>query len=214
MMKYLRASKQAERQRAFTLIETVVSVTILAIAVVGPMTLASRSIRASTEVRLKLTATYLAQEGVEVIRNIRDNNSADDPVENGDRADWLNLNGANTLLTNCLVDSLNLGCVPDITSTASSDAWNSTNIARAAGSLDRRRVYRHPTTGIFRQRGNGPLSGYVDTGFSRYISVSLVSPTQVHVVSTVTYNSKGSTRTVIAEDDIYNWFPDLDPPPP
>lgn len=58
--------------KAFTLIETLIAITIITIAIVGPMTAASRAIVAAQSARDQLTASYLAQEGVEYVRAIRD----------------------------------------------------------------------------------------------------------------------------------------------
>ena len=59
--------------KGFTLIETMVAVTILTLAVAGPMMTANRAIVASQIARSELTASYLAQEGIEYIRAMRDN---------------------------------------------------------------------------------------------------------------------------------------------
>lgn len=56
----------------FTLIETLVAVTIIAFAVTGPLFTASRALVAAEIARDQLTASYLAQEGVEYVRAMRD----------------------------------------------------------------------------------------------------------------------------------------------
>jgi Tfp pilus assembly protein PilV len=56
----------------FTLVEALVAVTILTLAVVGPMFTANRAIVAAQISRDQLTASYLAQEGIEFIRAVRD----------------------------------------------------------------------------------------------------------------------------------------------
>lgn len=58
--------------KAFTLIETLIAVTLLSIAIVGPLVTASRALLAAYIARDQLTASYLAQEGVEYIRIMRD----------------------------------------------------------------------------------------------------------------------------------------------
>ena len=60
--------------RAFTLIETLVAVAILSIAVVAPMALVTQSLTTSFYSRDQVTAFFLAQEGIESVRNIRDHN--------------------------------------------------------------------------------------------------------------------------------------------
>ncbi len=57
----------------FTLIETFVAITVLVIAVLGPMTLLSKALQNSRYIKDEIVATYLAQEGVELMINNRNN---------------------------------------------------------------------------------------------------------------------------------------------
>ncbi len=59
--------------RAFTLIETMIAVAILTLAVSGPLYTANRAIVSAQTARDQLTASYLAQEGIEYVRQMRDN---------------------------------------------------------------------------------------------------------------------------------------------
>ncbi len=56
----------------FTLIETLVAVMLLSVAVVAPMSLASKSLGSAYYARDQITAFYLAQEAIEALRSIRD----------------------------------------------------------------------------------------------------------------------------------------------
>ncbi len=58
----------------FTIIESLVAVMILVMSVTGPLALAARGLSFSTYAREEITAFYLASEGMETIRNIRDSN--------------------------------------------------------------------------------------------------------------------------------------------
>jgi Tfp pilus assembly protein PilV len=60
--------------KAFTLVETMVATSILVIAVAGPMTLASRSLASGFYARDQVTAFHMAQEALEVVRAVRDQN--------------------------------------------------------------------------------------------------------------------------------------------
>lgn len=59
--------------KGFTLIETLVAVTVLMLAIAGPLTTASRALVAAQVAHDQITTSYLAQEGVEYVRAIRDN---------------------------------------------------------------------------------------------------------------------------------------------
>ena len=58
----------------FTLIEAFVAIAILMFTIVGPLTLAQRSLSAAYYAKDQVTAYYLAEEAVEYIRNLRDEN--------------------------------------------------------------------------------------------------------------------------------------------
>ncbi len=62
------------KNKGFTIIETLVAISILVIAVTGPLSLASRGLAYSQYAKDEVTAFYLANEALDVIRNIRDTN--------------------------------------------------------------------------------------------------------------------------------------------
>lgn len=64
----------------FTIIELMIAVFILLVGILAAFALVSNSIAYSSTYKLQLTAAYLAQEGIEIVRNIRDTNWID-PAE-------------------------------------------------------------------------------------------------------------------------------------
>lgn len=60
------------RAQGFTLVETLVAISVLTVAIVAPMTLASQSLTAAYYARDQVTAFNLAQEGLEAVRALRD----------------------------------------------------------------------------------------------------------------------------------------------
>jgi type II secretory pathway pseudopilin PulG len=72
---YLDSENNHKFLSGFTMIETLVAVTILLVSIVGPITLAQQSLSSSSFAKDQVTAFYLAQESMEYVRNVRDTNS-------------------------------------------------------------------------------------------------------------------------------------------
>ncbi|MBX2866618.1 type II secretion system GspH family protein [Candidatus Kaiserbacteria bacterium] len=70
--------------RGFSLVETLVAITVLILAVIVPMRVATQSVKTATLSREQFTATYLAQEGIEYMIALRD----DDALDGGDTWSW------------------------------------------------------------------------------------------------------------------------------
>jgi type II secretory pathway pseudopilin PulG len=62
------------KKNSFTILEVILAIFILTVAVGASFTLIQQSLISASLAKSKLTAAYLAQEGIEVIRNARDNN--------------------------------------------------------------------------------------------------------------------------------------------
>lgn len=56
----------------FTLVETLVAISILLIVIIGPMTIAQKGIQNAYFAREQVTAVFLAQEAIEAVRKFRD----------------------------------------------------------------------------------------------------------------------------------------------
>lgn len=76
-----------KNERAFTLIETLVAVSLLSIAIVAPMSLTAQSLSAAYYARDQITAFHLAQEAIESVRHARDHNILENAL--GNQADLL-----------------------------------------------------------------------------------------------------------------------------
>jgi Tfp pilus assembly protein PilV len=216
--------QQCRRKEAgitgFTLLETVVAISLLVTASVGPLMLSSSTIRATRDARNELVATLLAEEGVEMIRNIRDNLSADDNADNitTPRTDWMD----SQYYTPCSSDS---GCIFDIRerAVADSDIWKLNQaVFSPSGSVSPNtfdsaeyvRVWLNPTSGFFIQaKVNSAPAGFVDSGFRRWIEFTNpqndangdVREFDVHVY--VSYQGVGGRKVVHVTDHLMNWFP-------
>lgn len=62
------------RQKGFTILELMVAIFILLVGVVGLLSALQRAVSVTFISSSKLTAAYLAQEGIEIVKNIREAN--------------------------------------------------------------------------------------------------------------------------------------------
>jgi prepilin-type N-terminal cleavage/methylation domain-containing protein len=62
------------KNRGFTLVETLIAISVLALAIVGPLTIAQEGLQAALISKDQITAFYLAQDAIEYIRYARDTN--------------------------------------------------------------------------------------------------------------------------------------------
>lgn len=97
------------RKRGFTLVEAMVAISILSLSITAPLLIAQKGIGSAIYAKDQITAFYLAQEGVEYIRNVRDMNR----IAN---VSWL------TNLTPCIDTGAGERCVVDSSQTNPNNA--------------------------------------------------------------------------------------------
>jgi len=64
--------KKVNKSRGFTLVETLVAIAIFTASILAVMAVLANSISDTNYAKKKITAAYLAQEGIEYVRNMRD----------------------------------------------------------------------------------------------------------------------------------------------
>ncbi len=118
----------------FTLVETLVAITVLLLSIAAPLTIAARSLFSAYYARDQITAYYLAEEAIEYVKNARDTTFLNDvlnssvPVANN--TDWL------LGLHDCIDNGVGfVGCYVD--STKPFDPYHSTDAVQSctAGGL-------------------------------------------------------------------------------
>jgi len=71
---WIKLNKKFKKESGFTLFEVIIAVFILTVGVGGSFVLIQQTLFASLMAQSRLVSAYLAQEGIEIIRNVRDNN--------------------------------------------------------------------------------------------------------------------------------------------
>lgn len=169
-------------QKGFTLVETLVAITIIALALVGPFVAVQQALNASRSARDQLIASSLAQEGIEYVRSIRDGNYLYNIVNPSSPRSWLfGVDGTNNS-TNCIVAD----CIIDATQNT-----RSTTIAPLYISA----------TGIYNQQASGTVSP-----FTRTVRITTVSATEVRVTVTMSWMTKNLPYTTSVSETLNNWL--------
>lgn len=166
-------------QRGFTLIETFIAITILMLALAGPMSLAQKSLKASSMSKDRTTAYFLGQEGIEYLKMLRDTS-----------VDWSTFI---TLITPCLAPST---CQVDpVQSLINSPTYTQGLPAACTGSCPN---LLYNTSGAYYTYVS---SGTRTTQYRRVLSLERSGTDEVKVTSTV-YFPTG--QPIVLKSSIFN----------
>lgn len=188
------------QKRGFTLIETMVAVSILTLAVAGPLYSASRAIVAAVTARDQLIASYLAQEGIEYVRAMRDATFLNAAALNHPEtawADFLNTSGAG--VTGNIGICRSAVCTLDPTLPMGAGGGFALQSCPGSGCGI---LYLAPTR-VYTQTVSGTA-----TPFTRTVQVIDASPggaTDVRVVSTVRWINHGISHSTVVSDHLTPW---------
>jgi type II secretory pathway pseudopilin PulG len=181
--------KTGETRMGFTLIETLVAISILLIAVIEPMSLTVQALQSAYYARDQVTAANLAQEAIEVVRNVRDGNVL------------TNAYGTQVDLLNGIPDKTGLPFRVDAR-TNTMTLCNTTN-----GDPADNVCKPLQTDGIF----FGYQNGWATTNFTRTVTAEFVDPQkdEIHISVTVTWQTgKYQKRTFTLTENLYRWIED------
>jgi len=167
-------------KKGFTIIESLVAISILVAAVLGTMTAVQSGLSSYLFSKDQVIAFYLAQEGFEQIRNIRDENRLNNRP-------WL------TGITQNSSDPCYFGQACYVSPVESSTPTR----CSAPGSCPK---VRQNTSGFY-----GYDLSWPETNFRREITISSVNSDEIAVTVTVNWSKGAVNRQFKAKENLLNW---------
>ena len=210
--------KKNSSQSGFSLVETLVSITILLLVIGGPLAITSNSVKSTNFSNEQVIAFFLAQEGIEFVQKHRDDLFLD----------YYSLGGVNpwpsflstTLATNPLrLCYIALGADPLTTTGGCGLSQRNGNIGNYYSKFENSyglpentincatgdcRLRLNPTVGV-RSKYTHNIS-FPLTPYTRRITIQIINANEIKVTSTVKWRS-GSIRAeqkVSAETHLFN----------
>lgn len=178
--------------KGFTLIETMVAITILTLAISGPLFTANRAIVAAQSARDQLTASYLAQEGIEYVRAMRDNeylSAYSQPgATNVSATAWSNFLASSISQCRTMTCTLDPGSVSSVFAPCSGNSCTPLYLTQLSNG----------TYGYTEQGGTA-------TPFTRTVQVIDISSNDERIVSKVSWSFHSIPYSVTISDHITPW---------
>ena len=170
------------KNKGFTIVESLVAIVILVLAITGTISAIQTGISSYIFSKDQIIAFYLAQEGFEQIRNIRDENGLQGQ-------NWLTGISANSsdpcfFGNACTVDPVN----------------SNATIICSGGPGNCPLIKQDVTTGFF-----GYNSLWVDTVFRREIVLTQINANDISITVTVNWSKGTVNRQFKAKENLLNW---------
>ncbi len=191
-----------QKNAGFTIVETLISITLFSIAITGVITVAAKGGVNSIALKNRVIATYLADEGIELMRGMRDT----EVLRNSSETDgWLRFTAdaiTKCASTPCDIDGADSAhptspIFPQFDNFITSGAVTVSGVTGTYYPL-----YYDSMTGFY-----GNL--YVPNGatpFYRALSVTSLSTDELQVTSTVVWKEGTSIQSLTQTESIYNWY--------
>ena len=171
-------------KKGFTLVEALVAITILTVGILSGLILTSRSLYSVSIIQDRLRAAMLAQEGIELVREIRDTNFVS-RIEGEDVAWDSGLGSGKYIIESHAGDSDSINLIP----LTDSDA---------ADELPKLKF--NDSTHLY------SYSSGQESPFFRMIIIEKINDSELKIQSIVKWRSKNVQFEIIVEDHLYNWF--------
>lgn len=188
MFKYF--FNKEKSQEGFTLIEMLVAISILSLSILASFAAIQGGLKTYNFTEDKIIAYYLASEGIEFIRNLRDENAIKNLQAIGSGASTVNwLNGIAGVGSDpcfgktCILDSP-LKTISSCTGSASTCPY----------------LRRDSTSGLY-----GYNAAWTVTPFRRSVTVTSISAIEYRISVTVDWTTQGSSKSYTLHENIRDW---------
>ena len=184
-----------QKNKGFTLVETLVAISIFTMSILALLVVLTQGISDTNYAKNKIIASYLAQEGIEYIRNMRDTFMLYDSID--PQTGW---NSFRTKLINASCEAAN-GCYFD------DQNLNYANPAQPmAGITVVPRGSSCPALLYDEITGKYGYAAGVNSGFTRKISINVVSPDEIKLVSTLSWAQGSGNYSMVFSETLFNWI--------
>lgn len=185
-------------EKGFTLVETLVAITILLIVIVGPMSISTSTARGTSFASEQVTAFFLAQEGIEIVQKVRDEELLGQNLNPGAWEDIMDETGP---LDFCYTEDGDNGCGLELETNA--EATLDTVIR--CDDMDCL-LYYSDVGG--RAKYTYSSGAATETIFSRIITMENITADETYVKSTVYWRtgSQRSVQEVVVETYLYDIY--------
>lgn len=173
--------RKINQQGGFTIIESLVAIAILVAAITGAMGAVQTGISSYTFSKDQIIATYLAQEGFEQLKNLRDENALNS-------VDWL------SGITEVPTDPCYFGKACTVS------PFETTEAIECIAPGDCPYIRQDPVDGIY---GYGVAWGL--TPFRREIVLSSINDDEISVAVTIYWSKGAANREFRVRENILNW---------
>jgi prepilin-type N-terminal cleavage/methylation domain-containing protein len=168
------------KKSGFTLIETLVAISIFTISILGLLSVLTQGVINSKYARQKIVASYLAQEGIEYVRNMRDTYVLYDQ----------NFSQFKNALNNCNGNNNNDACGFNIVFP---------HVVTRCDQISNCKLYVNASGGY------DTVSSGTDSGFTRRIWKENIGSDQIKIHSDVSWTQGSGNYNVTFAEDLFDW---------
>ncbi len=185
--------KQKNMNGGFTLVETLVAISIFTMAVLTLIVILSQGIININYAKQKVVAEYLAQEGIEYVKNIRDTNVISATITS---VGWT---AFKTQIANCFgID----GCyVDDVNLFNGGSLMTVKNVTVGACTSGNCPALYYSSSGIYNYDVGGKNSGFIRT-----IKTTANGNDEVEITSTVSWTQGSGLHSITFSNSLFNWI--------